>query len=194
MAYTPKILAFSASLRKDSWNRKLVAVAASGARDAGAQVTLLDLKQFPLPIYDGDDEAATGLPEHAKKLKALFMEHDGLLIASPEYNSSYPGALKNLIDWVSRPLPGGKPLAEFEGKVAGILAASPGALGGMRMLPLLRLLLSNIKILVLPEQLALGKANEAFTPEGDLKDEGQKKTAHAIGRKLAETIARLRSA
>lgn len=193
MAYSPKILAFAASTRKESFNRKLVAVAAEGARDAGAQVTLLDLREYPLPVYDGDDEASGGVPEQARKLKALFLEHDGLLISSPEYNSSYPGGFKNMLDWVSRPTGKGAPLAEFDGKVAVIMAASPGALGGMRMLPQLRLLLSNLRMLVLPEQLALGKANEAFTPEGDLKDETQKKTAQGLGRKLAQTLAKLRA-
>jgi NAD(P)H-dependent FMN reductase len=193
MAYTPKILAFAGSLRKDSFNKKLVAIAAQGARDAGASVTLLDLKEYPLPVYDGDDETASGIPENGHKLKKLFMEHDGLLISSPEYNSGYPGGLKNMIDWVSRVVPGGKPLAEFEGKFAIIMNATPGMGGGARMLPTLRVLLSNLRITVLADQFGLTKANEAFTPEGDLKDETQKKTALGIGRKLAETLAKLKA-
>src|SRR6185295_2879266 len=99
----PKILAFAGSMRKDSFNKKLIRVAAEGARSAGAEVTLIDLKDFPLPVYDGDLEAAEGLPAGAKKLKELFLQNQGLLIASPEYNSSIPGTLKNAIDWVSRP-------------------------------------------------------------------------------------------
>lgn len=192
MAYTPRILAFAGSLRKDSLNKKLVKVAAQGAREAGAQVTLMDLKDFPLPVYDGDDEAASGLPENARKLKQLFLEHDGLLISSPEYNAGYPGGLKNMLDWVSRPLPGEKPGAPFAGKVAAIMAASPGALGGMRVLTQLRMLLSTT-MLVLPEQLALSQAHEAFTPDGDLKDEARRNSVRAIGRKLAEMLARLKA-
>ncbi|MDH3591896.1 MAG: NAD(P)H-dependent oxidoreductase, partial [Planctomycetota bacterium] len=128
-----KILALSGSLRGDSFNRKLVAAAAAGARAAGAAVTEIDIREFPLPLYDGDLEARDGLPEHALRLKRLFAEHEGLLIASPEYNGSISGALKNLIDWVSRPASKGeKPLASFDGKVAAIMAASPGGLGGLR--------------------------------------------------------------
>jgi NAD(P)H-dependent FMN reductase len=192
MAYTPKILAFAGSLRKDSFNKKLVAVAAQGAREAGAKVTLIDLKEYPLSVYDGDDETAGGIPANAQKLKTLFLEHDGLLISSPEYNSGYPGGLKNMIDWVSRPS-GNKPLAEFEGKFAVIMNATPGMGGGARMLPTLRVLLSNLRINVLADQFGLTKANEAFTPEGDLKDEAQKKTTLGLGRKLAETIAKVKS-
>lgn len=193
MAYSPKILAFAGSLRKDSFNKKLVAVAAQGARDAGASVTLIDLKEYPLPVYDGDIETASGLPENALKLKKLFIDHDGLMISSPEYNSGYPGGLKNMIDWVSRVVPGGKPLAEFEGKFAVIMNATPGMGGGARMLPTLRVLLSNLRINVLADQFGLTKANEAFTPEGDLKEEAQKKTALGLGRKLAEALAKLKS-
>ena len=98
----PKILAFAGSLRKDSFNKQLVKVAAEGARSTGVEVTLIDLKDFPLPVYDGDLEAAQGLPENVKKLKNLFLEYQGLLIALPEYNSSIPGGFKNMIDWISR--------------------------------------------------------------------------------------------
>src|SRR5580692_8631770 len=115
---TPRILAFAASTRRESFNKKLITVAAQGARKAGAEVTLIDLKDFPLPLYDQDLEAEQGMPENGKKLKKLFIDHDGLLIASPEYNSSLPAVLKNAIDWVSRPAPGEPSLAAFKGKVA----------------------------------------------------------------------------
>src|SRR5438128_1846133 len=107
----PRILAFAGSLRNDSYNKKLVQIAAASARRAGAEVTCIDLKDYPLPIYDGDIEAASGIPENGQKLKKLFLEHDGLLIAAPEYNSSISAALKNTIDWVSRPVPGETSLA-----------------------------------------------------------------------------------
>src|SRR4051795_11188598 len=99
---TPRILAFAGSLRGESFNKKLVPIAAKAVRDAGAEVTLIDLKDFPLPLFDQDLEAGQGMPENGTKLKKLFIEQDGLLIASPEHNSSFPTVLKNAIDWVSR--------------------------------------------------------------------------------------------
>jgi chromate reductase, NAD(P)H dehydrogenase (quinone) len=103
---TARILAFAGSLRRESFNKKLVPIAAKGARDAGAEVTLISLEDFPLPLFDQDLEARQGMPENGMKLKQLFIDHDGLLIASPEYNSSITAVLKNAIDWVSRPAPG----------------------------------------------------------------------------------------
>src|SRR5579862_7573987 len=113
---TPRILAFAGSLRKESFNKKLIQIAVQGARRAGAEVTCIDLKDYPLPVYDGDLEAASGLPENAVKLKKLFGGNDGLMISAPEYNSSITAVLKNVIDWVSRPLPGEGGLASFTGK------------------------------------------------------------------------------
>src|SRR5271156_3839779 len=113
---TTRILAFAGSLRRDSFNKKLVSIAAQGAKKAGAEVTIVDLKDFPLPLFDQDFEAEQGIPDMGKKLKKLFIDHDGLLIASPEYNSSMTGVLKNAIDWVSRPGPGEPPLVAFQGK------------------------------------------------------------------------------
>ncbi|MBZ0137890.1 MAG: NAD(P)H-dependent oxidoreductase [Planctomycetes bacterium] len=187
----PKILAFAGSLRRNSWNKKLIKVAAQGAREAGAEVTLLDMKDYPLPVYDGDDEKADGLPENAKKLKELFKAHDGLLISSPEYNSGYPGGLKNLIDWVSRPGEGEKPLEAFRGKPVAIMAASPGARGGMRMLPHLRDLLANIQMLVLPGMYGLAGAAEAFDEKGNLKDEKVAGIVKGLGKSVADMAARL---
>jgi chromate reductase len=189
---TPKILAFAGSTRSDSWNKKLVKVAAEGATSAGAEVTLIDLRDYALPLYDGDLETA-GIPEAALKLKRLFLEHQGLLISSPEYNSSISGVLKNTIDWVSRSAPGEGALACFADKVAGLLSASPGALGGMRGLVHLRAILGNIKVLVLPDQVAVSKAHEAFSPDGSLKDAKQQAAVQGVAKKLAETIAKLRA-
>jgi NAD(P)H-dependent FMN reductase len=192
MAYTPRILAFAGSLRRDSLNKKLIRVAAGGARAAGAEVTLMDLKDLPLPVYDGDIEAA-GLPENAVKLKELFKSHDGLLISSPEYNSSVGGALKNVIDWVSRSAPGEPALAAFTDKVAALMSASPGALGGLRGLVHVRAILGNINVLVLPEQTAVPRAHEAFNADGTLKDGKQQASVEQLGRKLAAVIAKLRA-
>ena len=126
----------------DSWNKKLIRLGAESVRRAGAEVTLIDLRDVAMPLYDGDLEAHEGLPANARELKRLMIEHDGFLISSPEYNSSISGVLKNAIDWVSRPQPNEPPAPAFRGKVAGLLAASPGNLGGIRGLAVLRQILN----------------------------------------------------
>jgi chromate reductase, NAD(P)H dehydrogenase (quinone) len=191
MPTTPKILALAGSLRRDSYNKKLVKIAAGGARAAGAEVTILDLRDLPLPIFDEDLEAAEGLPPNGRKLKDLFLAHHGLLISSPEYNSSISAVLKNTIDWVSRPCPGEPPLGCYVNKVATLMSASPGALGGLRGLVTLRSILSNIKVLVMPDQVAVPKAHEAFNPDGTLKDSGQQAAIEKLGSDLAAIIRKL---
>jgi chromate reductase, NAD(P)H dehydrogenase (quinone) len=175
MASSPRILAFSGSLRSGSYNKKLAHAAAVHAKAAGADVTEIDLRDFPLPVFDEDLEAKEGLHPNARQLKDLFLAHQGLIISTPEYNSSYSAALKNAIDWISRPAKNADgtpeaPLACFDNKVVALYAASPGALGGIRVLPELRRLLANIKCVVLPDQFALAKAHEAFDESGRLKD------------------------
>jgi len=187
----PRILALAGSTRKASFNKQLLAVAVGGAVDAGADVTVVDLADFELPLFNQDLEAERGLPDAAKRLKQLFVDHAGLLIASPEYNSSFTPLLKNTIDWVSRSVPGEAPLSAFTGKTAALVAASPGALGGLRGLVHLRAVLSNIQVLVLPGQLAVPAAHDAFAPDGTLKDAKLQATARDIGKKLAETVAKL---
>lgn len=184
MSKGPKVLCFAGSLRKDSLNKKLVKVAMTAAEEAGAEVTYVDLKEFPMPLYDEEIEKESGLPENAKKLKAIMKEHQAFLIASPEYNSSISGVLKNTIDWTSRPSDGDKSLECYTGKVAGIMAASPGALGGLRGLVALRSILGNIGVIVLPEQHAVSQAHELFTPEGALKDEKHKRQITNIGKRV----------
>lgn len=191
MTFTPRVLAFAGSLRRDSYNKKLVRLAAEGARDAGAEVTYLDLRDYPLPIYDGDLEASDGLPKNARLLKELFLDHQGLLIASPEYNSSISAVLKNTIDWVSRPQAGEPPLVHFKGKVAGLMSASPGALGGLRGLVTVRSILSNIHVLVLPDQLSVGKAHELFDAAGQLTDPALAAWSVRIGAGVAEMVRKL---
>lgn len=191
MADTPKILAFSGSVRGGSWNRKLVRVAAAAARDAGASVTEVDLRELNLPLYDEDLEARDGLPEGAKRLKSLMTTHHGLLIASPEYNSSISAALKNAIDWASRPVAGQPPLEAFNDKVAVLMSTSPGALGGLRGLVHLRAILGNINVTVLPQQFALSKSHEAFDANGDIKDAKTRDIVRGLGEQLVKTLRKL---
>ena len=158
----PKILALAGSLRRDSLNRKLLAAAVEATRAAGGDVTVIDLADYALPIYDGDLEDRDGLPASALRLKALFKEHQALLIAAPEYNSSISGVLKNTIDWISREWQGESGLVPYQGKVALIMGASPGNLGGMRMLPHLRQILNALGVHVLPAQVSVPDAEHAF--------------------------------
>jgi NAD(P)H-dependent FMN reductase len=187
----PKILAFAGSLRADSFNKRLVKIAAAGARDAGVDVTHVDLRDFPMPIFDQDLEASEGIPETSARLKKLFFEHQGLLIASPEYNSSVTAVLKNTIDWVSRPGPGEKSVAAFAGKCAAIMSASPGALGGLRGLVHLRAILGNIDVLVLPNQVAIPKAGDAFNADGTLKDAKQTEQVQNLGVRLSNLLRKI---
>jgi NAD(P)H-dependent FMN reductase len=123
---TARILAFAGSARRSSYNKLLVRIAARGAVRAGGDVSIIDLVDYELPLFNEDLESDEGTQENAVKLKQLFLEHDGLLIASPEYNSSISPLLKNAIDWVSRPAEGEPPLAAYTGKVAVLMSASPG--------------------------------------------------------------------
>lgn len=187
----PKILAFAGSLRRDSFNKKLVQIAANGARAAGAEVTVVDLRDFPMPLFDQDLEEAEGLPANVKRFKALMKAHQGLLIASPEYNSSITAVLKNTLDWASRAEPGEAPLACFNGKVAGLMAASPGALGGLRGLVTLRSILGNIQVIVVPEQVAVSKAHETLLADGKLADAKQHASVERIGARVAHVAGAL---
>ncbi len=190
---TIKILAFAGSSRKDSWNKKIGRIAADGAREKGAEVTWIDLKDYPMPIMDQDLEAASGLPENAKKLKKLFIEHDGLLLACPEYNSSITPLLKNTLDWISRAESKDEtPLAAYQNKAAALVAASPGALGGLRGLVTVRSILGNIGVIVLPGQIAVSKVHEALDSAGKLKDPKQESAVKQIGANLAEFLMRLK--
>ncbi|MGL5832873.1 MAG: NADPH-dependent FMN reductase [Waterburya sp.] len=186
-----KILAFAGSGRKDSLNKKLVKIAAEGARATGAEVTYLDFRDLPLPIYDQDLEQAEGLPNNVRKLKTLMKTHQGFLIACPEYNSSITPLLKNAIDWASRPEPGEPSLVCFKEKIAVLMSASPGGLGGLRGLVHVRSILGNIGVLVLPDQKAIGNADRMFDEKGNLQDETQQTAIMQLGIKLTTVIAKL---
>ena len=188
---TARILAFAGSTRKASFNKKLAAAAAKSAEATGGEVTLIDLADFPLPIFDEDYEAEHGMPENAAKLKQLFIDHNGLLIASPEYNSSISAVLKNAIDWISRRAEGEPMKAAFLGKAAAIMAASPGGLGGIRGLVHLRSILQNIGVLVMPDQITLSEAHSAFGDDGSLTNERKQGSVDALAKELVETVQKL---
>jgi len=171
-----KILIFAGSTRAQSFNRQLAKVAAKLAVEAGAEVTLLELSSLNIPLYNADLEAQ-GTPPDVIRLKQLMFEHPGWLICSPEYNGSYTALLKNTIDWASSPVKGdaawGQGTKPFAGKVVGLLAASPGGLGGLRSLEHLSPLLSNLQCWVAPQQYALGQAGSAFDADGQLQAKKQ---------------------
>ena len=187
MADRPQILAFSGSLRADSWNQKMVRCAAAAAEAQGAGVRVIELSDYPLPLFDEDLERQQ-VPENATKLKALMKPADGLLIASPEYNSSLSGALKNMIDWTSRPAAGEGRLEAFAGKAAVIMSASPGGLGGLRGLVHLRSILGNLQMIVLPQQHALTQAHEAFDEQGQMRPGEPRERVEFLGASLADFV------
>ena len=189
----PKILAFSGSIRKESFNQRLIENAARIAEDAGSDVSLISLGDFPMPIMNQDLEREQGQPEGGTRLKQMFVEHDGVMIASPEYNSSISPLLKNSIDWVSRKVGDEPPLLAYNGKVAAIMSASPGRLGGLRGLVHVRSILSNLGMLVLPDQLALGSAGSAFNDNGLLVDDGDRGRLQRVVARQVDLLKRLAS-
>ena len=181
---TIRIAAFAGSLRKDSFNRKVLSRAVLGAQEAGAEVDLIDLNDFRAPLYDGDLESESGLPEAVLKFKDRIEAAQGLLIATPEYNSSVSAALKNAIDWASRPTTREDPRPCFRGKMCALLTTSPGRLGGIRGLSHLREILHNVGVKVINEQYALPDAGTAFAEGGSLQDPKVEEQVREIGRSL----------
>jgi chromate reductase len=178
----PSFVAFAGSARQQSLNRKLLAAAVAAVREAGGEVTVVELGELNLPIYNGDLEEASGLPEGARKLVELGRAASGYLVATPEYNSSIPPLLKNAIDWMTR-----SDDDAFDGKVAAVVSASPGAFGAIRSATLVRQILSHIGCVVVPAQCTVAKAHEAFDPSGALKSE------HTVSslKHVAESLVRL---
>jgi len=183
---SPRVLAFAGALRKGSFNRKLIALGAERAHAHGAEVDLLDLAEVMMPLYDGDLEAASGLPPGAVEFRRRLSLASAVIISTPEYNSSIPGTLKNAIDWASRP-----PNQPWRGKVALLLAASPGLGGGARVLPDLRKVLSGIGVLVIAGQLGLARAGEAFDDAGKLKAEALAKELDRVVGELVDVTRKL---
>jgi len=186
MPTTLRILAFSGSARRDSLNKKLLAAAVIAAREAGGEVTLIDLNDYVLPLYHGDLEESEGLPANAVKLIELISTHSALLIASPEYNSMITPLLKNTLDWCTR----GED-DPFPGKVAAIVSASPGAFGGLRSQKLAQQLLLHLGCHVVPVQAILPHADKAFDASGTLTDARAQKSLRTLASALVETTRKL---
>lgn len=180
-----RLLAVAGSLREASLNRRLIRAMATMARDDGAEVTLIDLKDYALPLYDGGIEAA-GMPAAVRELQDLMAQHDALLLATPEYNGAVPAVVKNTLDWISRAQLDGSPgSALFRGKVAGICAASPGSMGGIRALLTLRDMLAKLGFWVAPSQVAVGGADKALSADGEIILDSQRA---AVARVVNEVL------
>jgi chromate reductase len=193
----PRILVFAGSARRESLNKKLARAAARTIAIPGVEVDFIDLDDFPMPVYHGDLEAAEGMPVNGMKLREIFLAHDALLIASPENNHSVPSLLKNTIDWLSRGIHDGKGvnsgLAPFRGKVAALMGASPGPFGAARALPHLRQILCALGVTVLPAQVAIPRAHEAFDADGAIRDPLVLKSVQAAAASLVETTRKLKA-
>lgn len=186
-----KLLVVAGSTRSGAFSKQLARAAAALAVAKEHEATFVDLRDFVMPLYDGDLEEAQGLPEGAVRLRALVKAHQALLVVTPEYNASLSAVLKNALDWLSRPHaaePGG---SVFAGKVAAVMASSPGALGGLRALVHLRQVLMNLGLLVLTEQFALGNAGSAFGPDGKLADAKTALTVEKIVLRLLQVAGKL---
>jgi len=193
MAKNPKILAFAGSLREHSYSKRVVKTAIEGAKNAGADVTYIDLRDYPMPIYNSDDHENLGFDENALAFQKLLGESDGFLICSPEYNASIPGGLKNAIDWASRKSENYDQIEVFKGKCAAIMTASPGAFGGLRCLSHLRGALTIMLVNVLPSEIAVSKVHSLFDGDSqEMTDEKMKHILHELGASLVDNIKKLR--
>jgi len=182
-----RLLFFAGSTREGSFNRKLASLAHHIAEANGIEAVLAELKDYPMPIYNGDLEAKEGPPERARAFKALLGEYDGVFIASPEYNSSVTPLLKNTLDWVTRVKEKGETgLEVFRSRVFAISGASPGSYGAMRSLLHLRQILElGMGATVIPQQIALPRAMDAFEADGSLKDKAQQTLCKSVVEALA---------
>ncbi len=189
-----KLLVFAGSSRQGSYNRRLASVVASLARVAGAAVTQLELGSLEIPLYNADLEAV-GTPPDVIRLKQVMLAHPAWIICSPEYNGSYTALLKNTLDWASSPVKNDPDWADgtlpFRNKVVGLMAASPGALGGLRSLGHLTPLLINLQCWVAPRQFALGQAGQVFDERGHLNSNKQLSSVQAVIDQVLWAAARL---
>src|ERR1700749_2143654 len=193
MTEKPKILAFAGSLRKHSFNRRVLRAAVAGAEKAGAEVTFVDLLDYPMPVYNQDDQEAYGCDGNALRFQRLIYEHEGLLIASPEHNGSFPAALKNVIEWASRRNDSYEGGRVFPGKVAAMMAAWPNTFGGVRALVHLRGVLTSVGVYVLPTEIAVPFVNDKFDGDGDeLTDERTRRALAGLCASLVEMLKKTR--
>ena len=184
---TPKILVFAGSIRTGAWSGKTADAAQKELAQQGAEVTRISLADYPLPIMDQDLERAEGIPENAYRLGRLFDAHDGILIATPEYNGSMPPLLKNAIDWISRlKTDGGKPLRPLNGKAAAICSSSPGHFAGIRSAAHLRAVMAHIHMEVVAPQCSVPNAEDAFDEDGAFREERMRKSMSAVCKALIE--------
>lgn len=190
-----RLLFFAGSTREGSFNKKLAALARHVAEANGIEAVQIDLKDYPMPIYNGDLEASEGPPERARAFKALLGEYPGVFIATPEYNSSVPPLLKNTLDWVTRVRAKGESgLEVFQTRVFAISGASPGYYGAMRSLLHLRQILTiGTGATVIPQQIAVPRAMDAFEADGSLKDKAQQNLCKSVVEALAVAARKFKS-
>ena len=185
----PKILAVAGSYREHSYNKRVLHIAAEGAREAGADVTEIDLRDFPMPIYDADMQTDGSFDENALRLQDVFNEHDGFLISSPEYNGGIPGGIKNAIDWLSRANDKHKMYGPIKGKTAALITASPGQFGGIRCLAHLRGVFTIMGVHVLPAEVAVSFVAQKFDGDGtEMTDEKTSSILKGLGANLASIL------
>jgi chromate reductase len=186
----PKILVFAGSIRSGALSGKLAALAARDLGVAGAEVNRISLGDYPLPIYDGDLEERQGIPHNATRLAQLIAAHDGIFIATPEYNHSLPPLLKNAIDWVSRHDPSAT--MPFWNKVYGLGGTSDGRVGGARaLLDLRKVLATAVRGVVIPERIEVSMAQSAFNEAGELIDDVPRQVLATVVRTLVDFAGRL---
>ena len=192
----PRIVVMAGSRRREALSRRVAAACVRALDAAGAEVERIELDDYPAPLYDGDLEAASGLPEAIVRLQRVLYASDGVLVVNPEYNGSLTPLLKNTLDWCSRPNPadpersGGK---VYAGRAAAVVGSSPGALGGMRVLFHIRDVLGYLGMQVIPQQLAVGKVGEAVGDDDRLRDAAQQDMLDKLAAALVDTARRLRA-
>ena len=188
---SPKVLAFAGSTRKESVNKRLARIALQAAKKAGAETTFVDLQDFNIPLYCDDLVAKQGIPEGVLEFKQLLNSHNGFFIASPEYNGSLTGVLKNAIDWATIKADGEERMSCWNGKIAGLVSASPGGLGGIRGLHHLRTILAGIGTFVLPNHLAVGNSTENLQNEKQITDENLQLQLESLTHEMVRVIRAL---
>jgi len=185
---TPKILAFAGSTRKDSVNKRLAKISLYAAEKAGADTTFIDLLDYNMPLYNEDLLKKHGMPESVLAFKELLKSHNGFFIASPEYNGSLTGTLKNAIDWATIKADDEERMACWNGKIAGLLSASPGGLGGIRGLHHLRTILAGIGTFVLPNHLAVSNSTSNLQNEEQIADENLQHQLENLSSEMVRVI------